>query len=233
MSRPLRSPGGTYAVRLVIFAPLAPDGAVWRRHEVETGIPLAGAPPAEDHPPEGEAESPAEFLVAVPGVVSLHLRTRPAGLTIRNLRVEAPGAITLLARVTALAAGPEWLPDTADYALFHGDRKAAAALAPLHLPFPGGAAGDPPAGEGVAVDRLVAALGQSIARANARLARQRAEGGTALAASVTVRVAVSEFAVTGGGRVLLALPRKGEPATQHLEVTMTTVPAAEGDGGDP
>lgn len=226
MNTPLQGPGGTYAVRLTVYAPVAPGANLCHRHEVATGTPLTD--PSGGPDPDG---APGEFLVALPGILSLRLRPRPEGLTVRDLRVEATGPLTVTARVTALAGAPEWLPDTADYAVFQGDRKAAAALRAMHLPF---RPGRPESGTGalVAMDRLVAVLGQAIGRANDRLARTPGAGGTALAASVTVRVAVSAVRVSGRNRVLLTLTRPGEAAAQHVEITMTTVPGAE-EAGDP
>lgn len=229
MDAPLHNPEGTYAARVTVYAPLAPDGAVWRRHEVAAGLPLPG--PVVGAEGDELPDGPAEYLVALPGVLSLRLRLRSDGLTVRDLRVEAPGAVTVTARVSALAGAPEWLPDQADYAVFQGDRKAAAGLRHIWLPLCREQVPAAPT-DVVAVDRLVTALGQAIHRANARLAQQSGSGGTALAASVTVRVAVTEFGISEGNRVLLGLPRRGEPASQHLEVTMTTVPGAEAPDSD-
>ncbi len=215
-------------MRFIIYALLAPDSSLWRQYEVDTGAPVAG--PVVGAAGEDLPEDPGEYMVAVPGVVSFCLRARPAGLTIRKLRVEGPGAVSILARVNALAAAPEWLPVQSDYAVFQGDRRAAAALTTVHLPL---TAHIPTAADSgvVAVDRLVTAVGQSIHRANGRLARLGGEGGTALAASVTLRVGVGEFAVAGSDRVMLGLLRRGERANHHLEITMTTVPG--GDSSDP
>ncbi|HYF77996.1 MAG TPA: hypothetical protein VD973_12730, partial [Symbiobacteriaceae bacterium] len=81
------------------------------------------------------------------------------------------------------------------------------------------------------LDRLAVALGRSVARANAVLARTRAEAGVALVAKVTLRVGVRQ-ADLGQGRVFVTLAGPGQEEDQFVELTMTTVPGAEpGESG--
>lgn len=221
----LVGPDQAYTVRFLAYRPVSGGGCNCIRLERDVGEPL---PPAvvEAQEAEGSAARP-EYLVVLPGTASLCLRTCPDGLTVRDLRIEASGVVSLMARVEAAAGAPEWMPPVADYAIFHGDRRAAPKT--VHVQF----VRDKRAPRSVvSVDRLVTALGRSITQANARLAAGQGEGGVALAASVTIRVAVDRFAVSGGGRVLLKPSRSAGPASQQLEITMTTVPG-ESCAGDP
>lgn len=224
MAERLIGPDQAYTVRFLAYTPLAQGSANCRRQETDRGEPLP-APVVEG--PDGEGPPLPEYLVHLPNTATLRLRACPDGMTITDLRIEAHGTVSLLARVAACAGAPEWMPALADYAVFHGSRREAPAR--LHIRFrpdrrrPRG---------GVSVDRLVTALGRSITNANARLARLKGAGGVALTSAVTIRVAVDRFAVAGSERVLLRLaqgPQAGHG--QHVEITLTTVPS-EGDESD-
>jgi hypothetical protein len=82
--------------------------------------------------------------------------------------------------------------------------------------------------EATPLDRLAVAVGRSVARANAALARTTAEAGVALVSQVTIRVCVAQTDL-GQGRVLVTLARPGEDqaCNQFVELTMTTVPGAQ------
>lgn len=218
MAERLCGPDEAYTVRFLAYKPLAEGSANCCRQESDRGEPL---PLQVLEGPDGPDAPRPEYLVHLPGTATLRLRACADALTITDLRVEAPGAVSLLARVSAGPGAPEWLPPVADYAVFHGTRREV----PRHLHIRFRPDRRRPAGA-VSVDRLVTALGRSITSANNRLARLKGAGGVALASSVTVRVAVDRFAVSGSERVLLRLAQA--PVTgqgQQVEITLTTVPA--------
>lgn len=165
-----------------------------------------------------------EYRVALPGCVDMVIRLCQDGMVLRDVQVEAPGRITVSGRVQASPLAPGWLPDSSDYVLFAGDRRDAASQKDTVFVSFRPRRADVPETR-LTMDRLVALMGQSVTRANARLAGAPAPGGVALAAQVNLRLAVRGVQVNQDNRVVLDLARPGEPAQQFVDVTLSTVPS--------
>lgn len=221
MNRELRGPDDRYAV--TVDALSSPDGTAFVRQQATTGVP-------RDWPDTGRPE----FLVVVGDACELVLNLGEQGLAVRSvkLRRASRAIISLLISGCDDDARPE-----SRVQIFDGDREAAEGYRERFIPVNGGGAAPTPAPEeaaqpeaaadsGTPLDRLALAVGRSVARANAALARMTAEGGVALVSSVTIRVGVEQAAVDGG-RVTLSLARPGQESGQFVEFTMTTVPGAQ------
>lgn len=219
MAEPLFGPNQAYSVRFLASRAGEPRPC---KPTTAAGEPL---PAAVVTAVSADGADPwPQYLVTLPGYAAFRLRACPGGLTISDLRVEARDAVTIQASVAAGPTAPESLPDSADYVVYHGPGRAAPES--LHIRF---RRERPPLQSCVSVERLVSALGRSIARANDHLTRRPGAGGVALATSITLRVAVDQFVVTTGERALLRTARPGQTSDQHLEITMTTVPCTEAE----
>jgi hypothetical protein len=220
----LRAPGDRY--RVVIDVTSSTDGGPTVRRTVDQGIQFwdVAGPPAQME--SGEVR-PSSYMVVVDDMASLVLIPGENGLTVRWVRLLNASQAAIRARVIAGTGAPDWLPPESDYLIFDGDRTTAAAFKEQFIPLDGMAMertwqeGETP------LDSLVTAVGKSVARANAALARIQSEGGTSLVASVTMKICVSQVDL-GQGRVLVALARPGQGQTcdQFIQLTMTTVPGA-------
>ncbi|HWI61839.1 MAG TPA: hypothetical protein VNT75_08380 [Symbiobacteriaceae bacterium] len=210
MSCPLQGPGDRYAVRVVVLA--ARGGQQFERCEVCEGQPLdSGA-----------------FQVLAGDLCSLVLKPGENGLTLGSVKLLRATRAVITATVCARGGAPDWLPTEGSYLLFQGDREEARAVCDRYTPLEGMAAERSwPAQEGVMpLDRLAVAVGRSVARANAVLARSTAEAGVALISQVTIRVGVRQTDL-GQGRVLVTLARPGEGGDgQFVELTMSAAPGA-------
>jgi len=171
---------------------------------------------------EEAGAGPPAYFVAEAGALSATLVLQPEGIALQGLRLLAPGPVTLVATVRALPSAPDWFPAGAEYELFQGDAEAAQRSPLLFIPFRHRGGEEAPGSDRVAVERLVHALGYSIARANARLAGLPAPGGVGLAASLQVRVGVRAFRVGPGEQVVIALARSDEKPEQFLDLTLST-----------
>ncbi|HYF91789.1 MAG TPA: hypothetical protein VD969_06055 [Symbiobacteriaceae bacterium] len=215
MSRPICGPGDRYSVELEILA--AQGAKPFARHEAAGGEPLPGS----------------AWLVVAGDACSLTLVPGENGLTLQSVKLLRASRAVVTARVRARGGAPDWLPTDSSYLLFQGGRDDAAAVRDRYIPLEGMAAERSWAPEpGVTpLDRLAVAVGRSVARANAVLARTQAESGVALVSRVTIRVGVKQTDL-GQGRVLVTLAGPGEGDCQYVELTMTTVPGAPptGDG---
>ena len=183
---------------------------------------------------EGEPQPDRSFKVVAGDALSLTLAPGENGLTLGSVKLLGATRAVVTATVGARGGAPDWLPTESTYLLFQGDRGAAAAVKDRYVPLEGMAAerDGPDQGDVTPLDRLAVALGRSVARANAVLARTQAEAGVALVAKVTLRVGVRQ-ADLGQGRVFVTLAGPGEEEKQYVELTMTTVPGAQpaGEGG--
>lgn len=215
MSRALTGPGGRYRVAVEALVSGGGDGFVRRRA-------VQGAPLPDDR----------AFMVLLHDACSLVLEPGENGLTVRSVKLMNAASALITAVVTAGDGAPDWLPQESTYLLFQGDREAAAAQRERYFPLEGMTEGPAPADQGATpLDRLAVAVGRSVARANAQLARTTARGGVALVANITIRVAV-EHTDVGQGRVLVNLARPGTETGQFVELTMTTVPGAEPEAAE-
>lgn len=215
METRLAGPGGAYTVRLLVQA------AVEDKHRevaVDSGFPAAG-----------RGEWP-EYHVLAGNLVSFHLEAQAEGLRVHRLRPLAADRLTVVAEVRAGPGAPEWLPRRSRYLLFDGDRQQASRQAEAYQRF-GQREGWTE--ECVAVDRLITAIGQAVARSNHRLARQPGKGGVALVSSMRLRIAVSRVDVNDEQRVLVTLARPGEANSQQIELVFTTVPSDPEDEARP
>jgi hypothetical protein len=213
----LMGPGDRYRLAIDVLA--ARGGNALTRFRAVSGVPV---------PDEGGSDGAT--LVMVDEAVSLVVVPGENGFTVRSLKLLGADRAVVTAVVTAGATAPEWLPAESTYMLFQGDRTdAAAAPAERFVSLEGltDAQTAPPQGA-TPLDKLVVALGRSVARANAALAQSPAPGGVALVSSLTIRLAVEQTNV-GQGRVLVTLARPGQetPSGQYVELTMSTVPGAE------
>jgi hypothetical protein len=177
---------------------------------------------------QGEVLADQSFLVVAGDALSLTLAPGENGLTLRSVKPLGATRAVVTATVGARGGAPDWLPTESTYLLFQGDRAAAAAVKDRYVPFEGMAAERswPDQGGVTPLDRLAVAVGRSVARANAVLARTQAEAGVALVSRVTLRVGVRQTDL-GQGRVFVALAGPGEEEAQYVELEMTTVPGAE------
>lgn len=182
----------------------------------------------------GERLADQSYLVVADDALSLTLTPGENGLTLRSVKLLGATRAVVTATVGARGGAPDWLPTESTYLLFQGDRGAAAAVKDRYIPLDGMATERslPDQSDVTPLDRLAVAVGRSVARANAVLARTRAEAGVALVAKVTLRVGVRQ-ADLGQGRVFVTLAGPGAEEGQYVELTMTTVPGAEPtqDGG--
>jgi hypothetical protein len=197
----------------------ARGGEAFMRHRVDAGEPVWN--------PGGQGGA---FLVLAGDALSLVLAPGENGLTLRSVKLLNASRAVVTATVAAAGGAPEWLPHESTYLLFQGDREAAAAVRDVYFPLQGMVAERSWEGSEAAtpLDRLAVAVGRSVARANAALARTNAEAGVALVSQVTIRVCVAQTDL-GQGRVLVTLARPGEDqaCNQFVELTMTTVPGAQ------
>jgi hypothetical protein len=220
MSIPIVGPGDRYRVSLELLSSDGSDQVT--RHWVTEGEPVWDM--------SGQGGS---LRVIAPDAVSLLLMPGENGLTVSNVRLLNAKWAVVTAKVTAGGGAPDWLPGESSYLLFQGDRAAAQNTKDRFIPLDGMAAERSwPQEDATPLDALAVAVGRSVARANAALARTQAEAGVALVSSVTIRVAVQQTDL-GGGRVLVTLGRLGQESDcgQYVELTMTTVPGAPADDG--
>lgn len=224
MSTPLAGPGDRYKVAVEVLSSTGSDQVA--RSWVTEGEPVWDT--------SGQG---AGFRVVAPDACSLLLNLGENGLTLSNIRLINANWAVATAKVSAGPGAPDWLPDESSYLLFQGDRSAAQSQKERYIPLEGMVAERSwPQANATPLDALAVAVGRSVARANAALARVQADAGVALVSTVTIRVAVQETDVAGG-RVLVTL---GSPAqeeggtapapTQFVELTMTTVPGAPASG---
>jgi hypothetical protein len=222
VSRILIGPGDRYRLAIEVLA--ARGGGAFARHRAVAGVPV---------PDEGGRGGAA--LVVVDDACSLVVVPGENGFTVRSLRLLSADRAVITAVVTAGAQSPEWLPAESTYLLFQGDRTDLTGHpSERFVPLEGLAGEQARLSQGVTpLDKLVVAIGRSVARANAALAASPAPGGVALVSSMTIRVAV-EQADLGQGRVLVTLARPGqeEGSGQFVELTLTTVPGAEAEEGE-
>lgn len=208
MSTELIGPGDRYRVAIVALS--SAGGDIYTRHRATAGIAQAEA---------------GTYRVLVGEACAVTLTLGENGLTLRSVKLLNAADALITADVTAGGGAPDWLPTDSSYRLFEGDRKTPAPE--RYIPLEGLTGERPTAGDGelTSLDRLAVAVGRSVARANATLARGQADTGVALIAAVTLRVAI-EQADVGQGRVLvtLARPGKAEEKGQYVELTMKTVP---------
>lgn len=214
-------PEERYRVALEVLT--SSDGRHYARYRVDAAEPLQTA---------GQGQ---RYLAVVDEQCALEMNPGESGLMLRSMRLMGAKEAVVRAVVTAGPGAPDWLPTESRYLLFDGDRTDAAGLRDRYIPFAGltaGEAGDRE--EGTPLERLAVAVGRSVARANATLARSSAQGGVALVAGIRLRIAVEETGMAQG-RVLVTLARPTQGQTgQFVEFTMTTVPGAEAaeDGED-
>ncbi len=178
----------------------------------------------------GTAQEDGSVKVAVPDACTLVVVPGENGLTVRSVRL-AKGCRTLItAVVTAGPGAPEWLPPESTYLLFEGAKADAAELTERYIPFDGMMAEEEPGGDQPSpLDRLAVAVGRSVARANAQLARVRQEAGTALVSSLNIRVGLGQITINQG-RVMVNLARPEDGDTgQFVELTLTPAPSVEPD----
>ncbi len=228
MSAELRGPGDRYTVMVEAAATYEEEPPA--RHRERRGEPfwdVSGGGGARRE--AGDAGYPHSYMVVVGDACSLALALGENGLTVRSVKLLRANRVEVTAHVSAEAGAPEWLPTASTYRLFEGDREDAFRFRERFIPFAGltdeRAAPEPAAA--APLDKLAVAVGRSIARANAVLARSRADAGVALVSSVTIRVALAQTDL-GQGRVFVTLARPESGQTgQFLELTMSTVPAAE------
>ncbi|HYG57017.1 MAG TPA: hypothetical protein VD902_02970 [Symbiobacteriaceae bacterium] len=212
MSHLLSGPGDRYRVEVDALAGRRDEP--FTHHRVNTGF----------------AEEGGAVRVVAGDALSLTMHLGDNGITVRSIRLMRADRAVVTARVTAGAGAPAWLPTESTYLLFQGDRNEAEGR---FIPFEGMAAERSWPAAATPLDRLAVAIGRSVARANAALARTQAEAGVAMVSSVTVRVAVEQTDV-GQGRVMvtLARPDRERGSGQFVELTMTTVPGAEPEGAE-
>jgi len=214
VSEAICGPGGRYAVLLEILA--ARGSEAFARTEAA----------------EGERLADGTYLIVAGDAVSLTLAPGENGLALRSVKLLRATQVLVTATVCARGGAPDWLPTESTYLLFQGGREAAAALKDRYVPLEGMADERSwPKQEGVTpLDRLAVAVGRSVARANAVLARTQAEAGVALVSRVTIRVGVRQTDL-GQGRVFVTLAGAGEEEGQFVELTMSTVPGVEDKPG--
>jgi hypothetical protein len=218
----LRAPGDRYRVAIDVIG--AAGGDQKSRCTVEQGVAFwdVGGPVRS----EDGAVQAHSYMVVVDDLCSLVLVPGENGLTIRWVRLLNAAQATIRARVIAGSGAPDWLPPESEYQIFEGDAAAATAFEEQFIPLNGMAAERSWTQGATPLDLLAIAVGKSVARANAALARVQSEGGVALVSSVTVRVAVNQAEVARG-RMLVSFARSGEGQTgQFVELVMTTVPGA-------
>lgn len=224
MSIPLTGPGDRYSAAVEVLA--SPGDESFSRYRVSSGEPLWDT--------SGQGRP---YRVVVGDACTMVLNLGENGLTLQSLKLLGPAWTVVTAVVTAGSGAPDWLPTESNYLLFQGDRAAAGALKDRYVPLAGMAEERSWAdASATPLDQLAIAVGRSIARANAVLARSTAPSGTALVAGVTIRVGVTQTDLEQG-RVLVSLARPGGGqdggesqtntcTTQYVELRLTTVPGA-------
>lgn len=210
MSAELLGPNDRYRLRLEV------------RHD-----PSAQPLQANTGVPAGDAGG-RRYIILLQPACAVILQLGESGLTLESVSLLEASEVAVTAYVTPGTGSPDWLPQESEYLLFQGDRQAARQIAERFIALEGMALERSwPAGDIVPLDRLALAVGHALTRANSRLTRACGEAGTAVVASITLRVALHQTDLNRD-RVLLSLARPDVSVQgQYVELKVNAAPIAE------